>query len=241
MILISALSLIGYVATRWLGSHRGTAITGLTGGLVSSTAMTLSFARRSREAGAEPQSGALATGILVAWTVMFARVLVEVVIVNPDLLRLLWRPYGAMAVVTAILTGIYYWRGTRAECTNGGDGDVPLTNPFSLTSAIQFAAFFGFVLLIVKLVEQYMAGRGIYAVAALTGLTEVDAITLSMAEYAKANDAWTAVVAIVVATLANTITKAGFVVALGGRGLRGPVLLATAIIVVTGVAALFIP
>ena len=72
MILISSLSLVGYVATRWLGAGRGTALTGITGGLVSSTAVTLSFARRSRD---EPAAAAaLACGILLAWAVMFGRV-----------------------------------------------------------------------------------------------------------------------------------------------------------------------
>ena len=240
VILISGLSLIGYVATRWLGAHRGTAITGLTGGLVSSTAVTLSFARRSREDGAAGESNALAAGILVAWTVMFVRVLVEVAIVNADLLRHLWLPFGAMGLVTAILTGIYYWRGGQASPRGGQDGEVPLTNPFSLTSAIQFAAFFAVVLLVVKIVGQLLPGQGIYAVAVLAGLTEVDAITLSMAEYGKANDAMTAVVAIVLASLANTVTKAGFVVALGGPALRWPVLLATAVIVAAGLAAVLL-
>ena len=84
VILISSLSLVGYVATRWLGAGRGTALTGITGGLVSSTAVTLSFARRGQT---EPQAAAaLACGILLAWTVMFARVLVMVLAVNRDLL-----------------------------------------------------------------------------------------------------------------------------------------------------------
>ena len=85
MILISSLSLVGYVATRWLGAGRGTALTGLTGGLVSSTAVTLSFARRGRD---EPDAAAaLACGILLAWAVMFARILVMVLAVNADAAR----------------------------------------------------------------------------------------------------------------------------------------------------------
>jgi uncharacterized membrane protein (DUF4010 family) len=75
-------------------------------------------------------------------------------------------------------------------------------------------------------------------VAALAGLTDVDAITLSMAEYAKANDPGTAVRAIVVAALTNTLVKCGMVASLGGPGLRGPILFATAVILVAGGAAL---
>jgi hypothetical protein len=84
VILISSLSLVGYVLTRWLGPTRGAALTGLTGGLVSSTAVTLSFSKEARE---KPQEAtALACGILLSWTVMFARVIVVVAIVNRALM-----------------------------------------------------------------------------------------------------------------------------------------------------------
>ena len=86
MILISALSLAGYLATRWLGAARGTAIAGLTGGLVSSTAVTLSFARQSKTE-SDPAAGAmLASGILLAWLVMLLRVMVMVALVYFPLL-----------------------------------------------------------------------------------------------------------------------------------------------------------
>jgi len=84
VILISSLSLVGYVLTRWLGPTRGAALTGLTGGLVSSTAVTLSFSKEARE---KPQEAtALACGILLSWMVMFVRVIVLVAIVNRALL-----------------------------------------------------------------------------------------------------------------------------------------------------------
>ena len=84
VILISSLSLVGYVLTRWLGPARGAALTGMTGGLVSSTAVTLSFAKEAREK--PKKSAALACGILLAWVVMFVRVVILVGIVNRALL-----------------------------------------------------------------------------------------------------------------------------------------------------------
>ncbi|MFO1072677.1 MAG: DUF4010 domain-containing protein [Geminicoccaceae bacterium] len=105
---------------------------------------------------------------------------------------------------------------------------VPLQNPFSLTAAVKFAALFAAVLLLVKLVQVYLPGRGVYGVAALAGLTDVDVITLSMADYARSNDPGTAVRAIMIASLTNTLVKCGMVVSLGGPALRRPVLLATA-------------
>ena len=87
VVMISGLSMIGYVATRWLGPGRGTVITGLTGGLVSSTAATLAFSRQSKESGDEQAAQMLAIGTLIAWTVMFFRVLVISFAVYPALAR----------------------------------------------------------------------------------------------------------------------------------------------------------
>ncbi len=98
VILISSLSLVGYVLTRWLGPARGTALTGLTGGLVSSTAVTLSFAREARD---DPQNVAsLACGILLAWAVMFVRVIVLVAVVNRKLLPEILVPFVLMGLAS---------------------------------------------------------------------------------------------------------------------------------------------
>jgi uncharacterized membrane protein (DUF4010 family) len=100
---------------------------------------------------------------------------------------------------------------------------------------------FAAVLLIVQLTQRYLEGVGLYAVAALAGLTDVDAITLSMADFARlGGDARIATGAIVIAALSNTVVKCGMVVALGGPALRRPLVLATAAILAAGVAALFI-
>ena len=185
MLLISGLSLVGYVAVRLLGPNRGIPLTGLTGGLVSSTAVTLSFARQSREKGHARSAPAFACGILIAWGVMFLRVLATVLIVNRALLPRLVVPFLAMAAVTAGLAWVMYRR--AADDGSAGSG-VPLSNPFSLTSAAKFAALFALVLLLVAFVQQNFPPEGVYVVAALAGTTDVDAITLSMSEYARRGD-----------------------------------------------------
>ena len=243
VILISSLSLVGYVATRLLGHARGLAITGLTGGLVSSTAVTLTFARRSREPAADAdQSRALAIGILLAWTVMFGRVIVEVAVVNPALLGLILVPCGAMGLATIGVAASYSFRtATGIGLATKPASDVPLKNPFSLTSAMKFALFFAVVLLVVTGVRQLAPGKGLYLVAVLAGSTDVDAITLSMAGYAnQSGEALVAVRAITLAALSNTVVKAGLVAVLGGAGLRSRTLLAAAIIVACGLAGLFV-
>jgi len=242
VLLISGLSLVGYVATRLLGEHKGTALTGLTGGLVSSTAVTLSFSRQSRDRASAVTGAGLAGGILLAWCMMFGRVIVEVVVVNMQLVAQLLVPMLAMGLVAAVLGGWYLRQGMQAAAqqTAPGAEEVPLTNPFSLTAAAKVAAFFAAVLLVVKIVETECPGGGVYFVAAIAGLTDVDAITLSMAEYAKKGEATIAVNAIVIAVLTNTLVKCAMVLALAGAGLRRPVALATVAILAAGLGALLL-
>lgn len=239
VLLISSLSLIGYVGSRWLGADRGIVLTGLTGGLVSSTAVTLSFARQSREDGRTATCYTLACGLLLAWCVMFGRVLVEVAVVNRALVGRLLVPFAMMGAAAAVAAWITFRRrGAAEDGTTSKAGAVPLRNPFSLTEASKFGALFAVVLLVVKLVQTHFPGEGLYMVAVLAGLTDVDAITLSMAEYAKSGDAHVAVNAIVLATLANTMVKCGIVAMLGGALLRRPVIIATGAILAAAITTI---
>jgi uncharacterized membrane protein (DUF4010 family) len=233
-LLIASLSLVGYVATRLLGANRGIPLTGLAGGLVSSTAVTLSFARQSREPEYARASSILASGILLAWSMMFIRVIIEVLVVNRSLLGSILTPFFLMAAVAAVFAWYYRRQAPSVDTTQG----IPLKNPFSLRSASKFAAFFALVLLIVKLVETYAPDRGLYYVAALAGTTDVDAITLSLAQYARDGSEVVAARGITLAALSNTLVKGGIVAVLGSRSLRRPLLLATAAILAVGGIAL---
>ena len=238
VILISSLSLVGYVLTRLLGPSRGVALTGLAGGLASSTAVTLSFAKEGRD---NPQiANALACGILLAWGVMFVRVLVLVAVVNRPLLVPLLIPFVVMAVVVAGFAAWLYYRDGSMDKAASAKGEVAVKNPFSLTAAAKFAALFAVVLLAVKIVQQTMPPSGLYAVAALSGLVDVDAITLSMAELAKTGEAQVAVVAIVIAALSNTLVKCGMAVVLAGPALSKPILIATAATLLAGPVAVLL-
>jgi uncharacterized membrane protein (DUF4010 family) len=239
VVLIAALSLVGYVATRALGPGRGTALTGLTGGLVSSTAVTLGFARRSREkdGGTAP---ALAAGVLLAWSVMSARVIVLAGFIHRPLVAPLLLPLGAMTLVSLVAVALLLrgaWRDPPAP-----GGSVELKNPFSLRSAVEFGLLFALVLLVVALVRERFPGHGYYVVAALAGLTDVDAITLSMAQLARdgGTDAATAAGAMVTAALANTFVKCGIIVALASGALRRPVAIVTALLAVAGILPLLL-
>ncbi len=237
VILIAGLSLVGYVATRALGPERGTAITGLSGGLVSSTAVTLTFAKRSREERGATDD-ALAAGTFLAWGVSFVRVVVLAAIVHPPLVRALITPLGAMALVTAAAA---FWslRRARSAAPSTGPG-VVLRNPFSLLAAVKFGLLFAVVLVLVTIVQQRFPGGGTYVVAALAGTSDVDAITLSMATLARSGDTALAVAtgSIVVAVLANTLVKCALSATLGGARLRRWALLLTFLLVAIGLAAL---
>ena len=234
VLLISSLSLVGYVATRLLGANRGIPLAGVTGGLVSSTAVTLAFARQSRDPAYSTVTPALASGILFAWAVMFARVIVEVLVVNAGLVGPILPPFAAMGAVAAAAA----WYLRRPAPAGGLAPGVPLRNPFSLTAAARFAAFFAAVLLVVKVVQAWAPPQAVYLVAALAGATEVDAITLSMAQYARSGTAELAVHAITIAALSNTIVKTGMVVALGDPRLRRPVMVGAALVIAAGLASL---
>jgi len=237
VILISGLSLVGYALTRWLGSLKGALITGLAGGLVSSTAVTLSF---SREAHSNPKNTkALASGILMAWAVMFGRMLVLVAVVNTALLASLLVPFGLMGLVVGGLSALFYFRG-GADKRPATAKELNVSNPFSLTSAAKFAALFALVLVAVKIAQETFPPSGTYAVAAVAGLTDVDAITLSMAQLAKNGTTQVAVIAIVIAALVNTAVKCGIAIVLGGASLGKPLLVATAVTFVAGLSAVWL-
>lgn len=238
VILISGLSLVGYVATRALGARRGIPLTGLFGGLVSSTAVTLALSRRSREAGGGAGlAHALAAGILLAWATMFARIGVVLAALDASLLR---RMAPLLAIWMGVAAAAAAWHHHRGRAGKQGDDDVPLRNPFSLAAAMRFALLFAAVLLIVRGVELYLPGAGLYVVAALAGATDVDPITLSLASPTREIAATTAATAIAIAATSNTLVKCGMVAALGAPALRRHVFVATGAVLGAGALILLV-
>lgn len=241
VVLIAGLSLVGYVATRVLGKTQGTAITGLTGGLVSSTATTLNFARASRSESGPADGHAVTAGILIAWLVMFVRTVGLVAFMNPALLRSMWIPFATMGGVTALFAGWHYRAGMKKSnrksdaARHSETSGMALRNPFSLSSAVQFGFVFAIVLLAVKFAQEKAPGLGVYVVSALAGSIDVDAITLSIAESANESTGLAqAASAISIAALANTAVKCGMVAVLGAGAARLQVAIATAAIFIAG-------
>ncbi|MCE9638299.1 MAG: MgtC/SapB family protein [Planctomycetes bacterium] len=244
VVLISALSLAGYVAVRVLGTARGFAVTGLLGGLVSSTAVTLDFARRSRDDDTAGLDDSIASGVLLAWAVLFPRIGTLVVILHPPLLDSLWLPLAAMCAGVLVVAAWCVRRSGAvhrgaADATAGVAATAHIKNPFRLTAAVKFALLFTGVVLVVALAKTYLPTHGIYAVAALAGTTDVDAISLSMADDARRGGAiGVAATAILIAIVANTLVKAGIAFTVGSPGLRKRVLAGTVASIVAGAIAL---
>jgi uncharacterized membrane protein (DUF4010 family) len=227
VVLISGLNFASYLLVKVVGAEHGIGLTGLLGGLVSSTAVTLGFSQRSRQQPA--QSAMLALGILVAWTVMFVRVVVLVAAVDAELAP---RIAVAMAAFGVPSLAICAWLWSRQRTEHKAEVSAG-SNPFELGEAIRFGLLFGVITFVAKAAQVYLGDAGLYLAGAIAGLTDVDAIALSMAQLA-ASDSTSldpAARTIVIAVASNTLFKAGMVGFLGSPGIRRVVLAATAVIV----------
>jgi uncharacterized membrane protein (DUF4010 family) len=236
VVFISGISFLGYVLVKVVGSRQGIGLTGLLGGMVSSTAVTLSFAQRSQREAELAKPFALA--ITVAWTVMFSRVVVEVAALNRALLRVLWLPMAASAAV-GLAYGVYLYFSQRTD----EEGQVAFSNPFELGPALKFGLLYALVLLVSKAAQMYLGDTGVYLSSVVAGLADVDAITLSMAELSHAAGGVsliTAQRAIVLAAMSNTVVKGSIVLTSGSPALRRALWPGFALMLVTGVGVAFL-
>ena len=210
VLLFSGMSFVGYIAQK-LSGDAGYPLTGLLGGLVSSTSVTLTFARLSKQQ--QSQQAQLATGAVAASTILFFRVAVAVAILDasllPTLARYLVLPFAAGVAALAVA-----WRSLR-----GTKEEPPqLTNPLQLRNAIEMAALFLVVLYVVHYVRGWIGDSGLLASGFIVGLTDVDALTMSMTRGVSSGTTIEAACrAIVMGVIANSIMKAGIAVAIGTR------------------------
>jgi uncharacterized membrane protein (DUF4010 family) len=215
ILFVGGVSFVGYVASRMLGPGRGLTVTGLVGGLVSSTAVTFSMSRRAKES--PKDSAACALAVIMASTMMFGRVVAAAAVVYAPLVQHLVLPMGAMTIVGTAYV-LVLARRSRAQGEQAPTGDVLLKNPFELRSAVVFGVLFAAVTLISKAARAELGDAALYVAALLAGSTDVDAITLSTATLARDGlPLATGATAIVLAAFANTAVKAGIAFASGGK------------------------
>lgn len=233
-VLIAAVSTVGYVAVRTFGS-RGVLLSGLAGGLVSSTAVTASFARLARD---EPaHAPILVAGILVACATMVVRILVVVSVFNAGLLTWLAPPLIVAAIVLAAYAGALAWHGEA----RGEAAEIGLKTPFELAEVLKFGALLAVIVVASHVATRLAGAAGALTVAALSGIADVDAVTLSMTRLAGTAVApLTAVDAILIAAGVNSISKLVIGWTAGGAAVGRHLAAATALAIALAVVALLL-
>jgi len=212
VIFIALLSFLGYVLTKYVGYKKGISVTSLFGGLVSSTALTFSFAKKSKEN--DSLSSNFGVGILIATTMVFPKVLIEIAVVNGELAKLALAPVLIFMIV-GILLSLFMWKKINTVELTG----IDLKNPFELKSALYFGVIFGVILLFSKLAQLNYGDKGSYIVSFISGLTNIDAITLTMAQLSAKNSIQPLVAlnSIIIALFANLLFKGIIAIVLGTK------------------------
>lgn len=238
IVLVAGVSFAGFAASRTIGAARGLLVAGLVGGLVSSTAVTLTYAGRARQ---EPALAPLcAVAILAACSMMFARVVAVVALVDPALLPSVAPPLAATAAVGFGSAIVRYRRVGVDLREDAREGEEPsLRNPFELGQAVSFGLLYGAVLFVAKAAQRAAGDAGFYLSSVLAGLTDVDAITLSAVDMHRGGlPSKTAATAIVLAAVTNTLVKSGVAISVGGAAIGRPVAATLAAGLATGGAVL---
>jgi uncharacterized membrane protein (DUF4010 family) len=235
VVLISAIGFTGYIAIKILGSRKGIGLTGLLGGLASSTATTVTFSKRSAESGHDDLYGSYALAVLLACSTMFPRIVIEVLIINPVLMPKLIIVMGLMTVAGFSFC-IVLWKKSGEKKVS----DVALKNPFNLMPAVKFGIIFAAIIFIARITEVLAGDSGVYVVSFLSGLSDVDPITLTMSQIShddpsKLNQA---TVAITIAAFSNTVMKAVMACILGSKRFRITILAGFGIIMGAGIIGL---
>lgn len=216
VVLISGISFVSYIAMKIFGRRLGILLTGFLGGLISSTALTLSFAYESKKNPADWNS--YATGVLVAGSAMFFRVLLEVFVLSRELAFVLVYELVAMGIAGfGFAAFIYFKNRTRDEKISRAVSD--LKSPFRLKPALSFAVFFSAILLLVEFAKATLGNSGIYLTSVVSGIMDVDAISISLTQMFESGELslMTAVYGVLIAVAVNTLVKSLMFLFFGNR------------------------
>ncbi len=205
VVIVSSISLAGYLALKFGGLQKGILLTAVAGGLFSSTMVAWVFSQRSRET---PEAAATySAGIVLSSTIMYLRVLFLVWVFHPALAPTMLLPCGALLLASLLVV----WFLARHQKQGGAVGDFPLGNPLELKNALFFVVLYGVVSLFLFYSAEWFGNAGLYATGTLSGIADIDAITISTAKMSNRQGVGTADAAnvILLAMLANTCFKLG--------------------------------
>ncbi|MEK7528690.1 MAG: MgtC/SapB family protein [Patescibacteria group bacterium] len=239
VVFISGISFISYIAIKLIGQRKGIGLTGFLGGFISSTALTLSFSQQSKEN--KNVVNPYVFAVVIASSAMFFRVLLEVSVIHPDLLGSLLIPMLAMGV-TGVLSAVYIFsKKDEQKGTNKiAESAMELKSPFRLTPALTFGLLFAAILLITRYAEDFFGSQGVYITSFISGILDVDPITVSMANLSKSGSVTNAVAAtaITIAAMTNTVAKGSLFFFLGNKKVAKRIAAVFAIMLASGIISL---
>lgn len=239
VVMISGISYVGFILSKTVGASQGIIISGILGGLASSTAVASAMAGQSKKNTNLVSPFVIAT--VVASSIMFFRVLFWVASFNVSLLQYLAIPVLSMGFVSAMIVAVLWYRSKKAQTTHDHAYEVPLESPFQILPALKFALFFVFVSFLSELAARYMGDMGIYGVSLISGLADVDSITLKLAQQTSAGglDSVVATKGIILAVMANTFVKMLLAKLFGGKDFGNSILACFLLILAAGGLSLF--
>lgn len=235
VVLIVGISLLGYFAYQIFGKKAGTLLGGALGGLISSTATTVTYARRTHDT--DTSSTLAAFVVFIASAVSVARIMTEVAVVAPATLATVAPPLAAVLLLMLVVGGAAYFFNKK-----GKDEMPPQDNPAQLKTALVFGAIYAAVILATAFAKDQFGDKGLFVVAVISGLTDVDAITLSTARLMNTgglelDNGWRV---ILVAALSNLVFKGVLVGVLGSRAMFGKVAVLFGVVLIGGLLVLWL-
>lgn len=234
VIIVSTLDFIGYILIKWKGA-KTLWITGVVGGLISSTAVSYQLARKTKEYPKLLYQSSI--GISLAWAIMNIRVIVLVGLISLELVKAIFLPL----VLTFIIYSIIIFMKYRENFTHySSESSINISNPFEIWSALQFGIIYAFIKFSIEFLDHILGSKGIYLASFISGVIDVDAIALSLANIAKDNPSSIeiAVKGILIAVISNSFFKFMYVFLFGTKELTKNV--AYFLIVISLICGLYI-
>lgn len=235
VILTSGLGFLGYILTKFLGARKGILLGGIVGGLVSSTAVTWIYAKKSKES--DSLSSSCATAILAASSIMFVRVLIWTFIFNKSLFNALLPGIGMILISAIGVTMFLFLQGKNKPVQNA---ELPPSKPLDLKGAVVFGIIYVLILLIVSYANENLGERGTLISSGIAGFSDIDAITISISKLTgESLELGIGSMAILIAVISNTLVKLGIGIYAGSTALRKNLLIGYSFMFLAAVLAFF--
>jgi uncharacterized membrane protein (DUF4010 family) len=232
VIFVSGIGFVGYILVKYVGKDKGIGLTGFLGGMVSSTAVTFSMSKKSKES--ELLAGNYAVGVMLASSVMYLRIFIIIVLLNLKFAMYAWLPliiFGAAGLLISFLL--------KRKIQSPINEVFELKNPLELRFALLFGLIFGIVIVVSKAAQLYLGTEALYGVSAIAGITSVDAIVLSVIHLLPVSiNISTAVAAIIIATASNNVIKIAISLYWGSKEFKKFVLIGLGLLVLISLITL---